>query len=68
MKIDEFKAAMRKACDDQVADMTKLLADFSAELKRLEDTVKAEPGADRKLISLVIAAEIKRYAGKLNAL
>lgn len=68
MKIDDFKAALRKACDDQVDTMSTVVGDFLSEVKRLEDAVKAEPGSDRELISLVIEAELKRYSAKLDSL
>jgi hypothetical protein len=68
VKIDEYKTALRKACDDQVELMAKILREFAADLTRLEDSVKADPDADRELISLVTNVELQHYAAKLDAL
>ena len=68
MTIEEFKTAMRSACDHQAEALAKLMAEFAQELARLETAVKADPLNDRELISLVIEAEVRRYGERLDKL
>ena len=68
MKIEEFKTALRKLFDDQVEAMTTLVAKLALDLQSVETAVKAVPENDRELISLIIEAEFRRYAARLDKL
>lgn len=68
MSIEEFKAALRKACDTNVAAQDALMKAFASEIDGLVSQAKSTDGADVELIEMTFALEIRRYGGELDKL
>jgi hypothetical protein len=68
MNIEDFKAALRRACDTNVKVQDALIKDFAAEIDGLVSQAKSADGADVELIEMTFALEIRRYGSELDKL